>query len=110
MPGCEEEVLEKLEHNVTYMPYVTQLLEIGFSPEKMIEIIGRELEVDIKESYPVEFKCRCSRERIESALLAIDKASLEEMSQDEFTEAHCQFCNTTYKFSSDEIKALLADK
>ncbi len=110
MPGCEDEVLEKLEHNVTYMPYVTQLLEIGFTPEKMIGIIGRELDVDIKESYPVEFKCRCSRERIESALLAIDKASLEEMSHDEFTEAHCQFCNTTYKFSSDEIKALLAGK
>ena len=110
MPGCEDEVLEKLEHNVTYMPYVTQLLEIGFTPEKMIGIIGRELEVDIKESYPVEFKCRCSRERIESALMSIDKASLEEMSQDEVTEAHCQFCNTTYKFTTDEIKALLENK
>ena len=110
MPGCEDEVLEKLEHNVNFMPYVTQLLEIGFSTEKMIEIIGRDLDVDIKESVPVEFKCRCSRERIESALLSLDKASLEEMSQDEVTEAHCQFCNTTYKFTADEIKNLLAGK
>ena len=92
------------------MPYVTQLLEIGFSTEKMIQIIGRDLEVDIKESVPVEFKCRCSRERIESALLSLDKAALEEISQDEITEAHCQFCNTTYKFTADEIKSLLNHK
>lgn len=110
MPGCEETVLEKLEHNVNFMPYVTQLLEIGYSPEKMIEIIGRGLEVDIKESVPVQFKCRCSRERIEDALASLDKDSLAEMSQDEFTEAHCQFCNTTYKFTADEIKTILDNK
>mgnify|MGYP003556765915 CR=1 FL=1 len=76
----------------------------------MTRIYQKRLDVDIKESVPVEFKCRCSRERIESALLSLDKASLEEMSKDEVTEAHCQFCNTTYKFTADEIKNLLAGK
>lgn len=110
MPGCADEVLEKLENNVNLTPYVTQLLEIGYTPEKMIQILGRGLEVDIKETVPVSFKCRCSRERILTALGALDKASLEEIAQDDATEAHCQFCNTTYQFSQDEVKVLLTAK
>lgn len=110
MPGCTDEVLEQLEKNINRMPYVTQLLEIGYTPEKIIGIIGRDLDVDYKESLPVEFKCRCSRERILDAQAGLDANSLEEMSQDEITEAHCQFCNTTYKFTQEEIQELLKSK
>lgn len=110
MPGCADEVLAKLEENVSLTPYVTQLLEIGYTPAKMIEILGRGLDVDIKESLPLQFKCRCSRDRILSALGALDKKSLTELSQDEVTEAHCQFCNTTYSFTQQEVQKLLAAK
>lgn len=110
MPGCADEVLAKLEENVSLTPYVTQLLEIGYTPAKMIEILGRGLDVDIKESLPLQFKCRCSRERILAALGALDKKSLAELAQDEVTEAHCQFCNTTYTFTQDEVQKLLAAK
>lgn len=110
MPGCSEEVLEQLENNVNTTPYVTQLLEIGYTPEKMIEVLGRGLDVDIKESVPVQFKCRCSRERILAALGALDAQALSEIAQDEETEAHCQFCNTTYTFAQKEIQELLAAK
>lgn len=110
MPGCADEVLEKLENNVNLMPYVTQLLEIGYTPQKMIEIIGRGLDVDIKETVPVSFKCRCSRERILTALGSLDTKSLEELAQDKVTEAHCQFCNTTYEFSQEEVQQLLEAK
>ncbi len=110
MPGCADEVLDKLEENVSLTPYVTQLLEIGYTPTKMIEILGRGLDVDIKESLPLQFKCRCSRDRILAALGALDKKALTELAQDEVTEAHCQFCNTTYSFTQQEVQKLLAAK
>lgn len=110
MPGCADEVLAKLEENVGLTPYVTQLLEIGYTPAKMIEILGRGLDVDIKESLPLQFKCRCSRDRILAALGALDKKALTELAQDEVTEAHCQFCNTTYSFTQQEVQKLLTAK
>lgn len=106
MPGCSEEVLVRLEENVARTPYVTQLLELGYTPEKIIAILGRGLAVDIKKSLPVEFKCRCSRERIETALAALDEAAQKEILQDPVTEAHCQFCNTTYSFERKELEAV----
>ena len=108
MPGCTDEVLEKLENNVNLTPYVTQLLEIGYTPQKMIEILGRGLDVDIKETIPLSFKCR--RERILAALGNLDVKSLEELAQDKTTEAHCEFCNSTYEYTQDEIKHLLEEK
>lgn len=110
MPGCSDEVLAKLEENVNKTPYITQLLEIGFTPERIIGILGRDLNVDIKETVPVQFKCRCSRENILSALSRLDKKSLEELAQDEVTEAHCQFCNSTYIFEQKEMQELLEQK
>ena len=110
MPGCSDEVLAKLEENVNKTPYITQLLEIGFTPERIIGILGRDLDVDIKETVPVHFKCRCSRESILAALGRLDKASLAELAQDEVTEAHCQFCNSTYTFEQKEIQGLLEQK
>jgi len=110
MPGATDEVLEELEKNVMRTPYVTQLLEIGYTPEKIIEILGRDLQVSIKENIEVGFECRCSREKIANALAALDKKALQEMSEDEVTEAHCDFCNTTYQFTKDEILAILNRK
>lgn len=107
MPGCAEETLAKLEENISLTPYVTQLLELGYTPEKMIETIARGLEVTIQESVELSYKCRCSREKILGALATLGQEDLTAMSEDEETEVHCQFCNETYKFSGEEIARLL---
>ena len=103
MPGCAEETLAQLEENISLTPYVTQLLELGYTPEKMIETIARGLDVTIQESIELSYKCRCSREKILGALATLGQEDISAMSQDEETEVHCQFCNETYKFSGEEI-------
>lgn len=107
MPGCAEETLAQLEENISLTPYVTQLLELGYTPEKMIETIARGLDVTIQESIELSYKCRCSREKILGALATLWQEDISAMSQDEETEVHCQFCNETYKFSGEEIARLL---
>lgn len=107
MPGCAEETLAQLEENISLTPYVTQLLELGYTPEKMIETIARGLDVTIQESIELSYKCRCSREKILGALATLGQEDISAMSQDEKTEVHCQFCNETYKFSGEEIARLL---
>ena len=107
MPGCAEETLAQLEENISLTPYVTQLLELGYTPEKMIETIARGLDVTIQESIELSYKCRCSREKILGALAPLGKEDISATRQDEETEVHCQFCNETYKFSGEEIARLL---
>ena len=107
MPGCAEETLAQLEENISLTPYVTQLLELGYTPEKMIETIAHGIDITIQEGIELSYKCRCSREKILGALATLGQEDISAMSQDEETEVHCQFCNETYKFSGEEIARLL---
>lgn len=106
MPGCDEEVLEKLGNNVSVTPYVTQLLELGYTPEKIIEVLARGLEFDIKESMPVKFSCGCSKDKILNMLAALSQDDIDYLTEQPDTEVHCQYCNKVYHFSSEELKQL----
>lgn len=106
MPGCDEEVLEKLGNNVAVTPYVTQLLELGYTPEKIIEVLARGLEFDIKESMPVKFSCGCSKDKILNMLAALSQEDIDYLTEQPDTEVHCQYCNKVYHFSSEELKQL----
>lgn len=106
MPGCDEEVLEKLGNNVAVTPYVTQLLELGYTPEKIIEVLARGLEFDIKESMSVKFSCGCSKDKILNMLAALSKDDIDYLTEQPDTEVHCQYCNEVYHFSSEELKQL----
>ena len=106
MPGCDEDVLEKLGNNVAVTPYVTQLLELGYTPEKIIEVLARGLEFDIKESMPVKFSCGCSKDKILNMLAALSQDDIDYLTEQPDTEVHCQYCNKVYHFSSEELKQL----
>lgn len=106
MPGCDEEVLEKLGNNVAVTPYVTQLVELGYTPEKIIEVLARGLEFDIKESMPVKFSCGCSKDKILNMLAALSQDDIDYLTEQPDTEVHCQYCNKVYHFSSEELKQL----
>ena len=105
-PGCDGEGLEKLGNNVAVTPYVTQLLELGYTPEKIIEVLARGLEFDIKESMPVKFSCGCSKDKILNMLAALSQDDIDYLTEQPDTEVHCQYCNKVYHFSSEELKQL----
>ncbi len=106
MPGCDEEVLEKLGNNVAVTPYVTQLLELGYTPEKIIATLARGLDFDIKESLPVKFECSCSRDKILNMLATLRQSDIDYLAEQEDTEVHCQYCNKVYHFNSSELYSL----
>lgn len=108
MPGCEDEVLEKLGNNVMTTPYVTQLLELGYTPEKIISTLARGLKYDIKESLPVKFECNCSREKILNMMATLKQSDIDYLTEQPDTEVHCQYCNKVYRITSDELKELHA--
>ena len=65
------------------------------------------LEPNVLDDFEVNYKCDCSRERVKRALVSLGKEQLEDIAKDENTEVKCHFCDKSYNFSSDEIKALI---
>jgi len=107
MPFAEDEVIEKLEKKIVEVTSVTSLFAQGYNPEMVLDKILGELELEINEKSPIQFSCNCSRERVSKALASISKTDIEEMiAEGKEVEVNCDFCNTQYKFSIDELKEI----
>jgi len=53
-------------------------------------------------------KCDCSKEKLSEALITVGKDELQAMiDEDHGCQLHCQFCNTEYNFSEDELKEII---
>ena len=106
LPNCSEETLEQLDKNVRRTPYVSSLIDMGFTPERIIQMLGKDMEVEILDSYPLHFGCRCSRERVKGVLQTLPKKELKQLAEDEKTEITCPYCNAKYVFSQEEMQHL----
>jgi molecular chaperone Hsp33 len=108
MPDATEETIEHIEKNLSSISSVTSMLDEGKGPEEILEILCEGLEPEIVDEIPVGFRCNCSKERVSKALISIGKADLQKMADEEDSiNLHCDFCNTDYTFTKDELKALL---
>lgn len=107
MPFAEEKVISQLEKNVAKIQSVTGLLEDGYTPEKMLELLLDGMEMTINDTVPASFYCNCSKERVSRALISVGKKELKSMIDDgKDIELNCHFCNTNYTFTVDEIREL----
>ena len=108
MPFIQEEVLTKLEENIAKIESVTAMLDKGFTPEQILETVLEGMDVEYTDKLPANFKCNCSKERVEKALISVGRKDIKEMIDDgEPIEMHCHFCNTSYQFTVEELKEIL---
>lgn len=57
----------------------------------------------------VEFRCTCSRERCEGALLQIEKEEVMEMVQElGKIGMHCDYCGAQYEFDGIDVETLFS--
>lgn len=108
MPFVTDEVVTKLEKNIKKISSVTSMLNDGCTPEQMLEQVLDDLDMVVTDTLPAAFKCNCSHERIEKAIISIGKKDIQEMiDEGKEVEVKCHFCNTAYTFSVDELKEIL---
>ena len=110
LPGAPEETIDALEKGIQRAGAVTSMLEQGMSPEDILGQVCGDLGILFMETTPVEYKCYCSRERVSGALLSLGKKELTEIMEEGKTfPVECQFCDTVYEYSPEDIKALLKE-
>ena len=109
LPGAPEEIISKLEQGIAKAGAVTPMLSDGLTPEDILRRVMTDFELDFLETTEVSYKCYCSRERVTSTLIAVGKKDLQEMiDEGKPISIECQFCDTKYQFTPDDLKALLA--
>lgn len=108
LPGAPEETIDALERGIQRAGAVTAMLEAGLTPEDILGQVCGELGVVFMETTEVGYKCYCSRQRVTAALISLGREELTQIMEEEKTfPVECQFCDTVYRFTPEDVAELL---
>ena len=107
LPNAADSTVSRLEENIRTIPPVSSLIDQGYTPAEICGQILEGLNPVLLDEFTTEYRCDCSRERVERAVLSLGKAQLDELiEEDHGTEIGCHFCGKLYRFSEEDLKAL----
>ena len=108
MPDASEETISALEKRLAKVSSVTAMLDSGKTPEDILQELLGDMELAVLDRLAVSFKCGCSKERFARGIASIKKSDIQEMiDAGENIETCCQFCNSKYVFTPDELKEMM---
>ncbi len=108
LPGATEDTIVKVEGGIMAAGNVSAILDKDDDPEHMLRQVMSDFDLKILETCPVEYRCYCSRARVERALISLGKDELQQILDEQgHCSMTCQFCDAVYDFSGDELKSLI---
>lgn len=109
LPGADDSVIDRIEAGVAALgPVTTALMAEGADAETLLRRALGGFELEVLERHPVEYKCYCSRARVTRALVSMGPEELRALIAEQGrAELTCQFCDAVYRFSREELEALL---
>lgn len=108
LPGAPEDVIARVEGGIYAAKSVTSQLRSDPDPANLLRAVLSDFELEILETSPIEYRCYCSRERTERALLSLGSAELEDMLREQGgAELTCQFCDRVQAFSGEELREMI---
>ncbi len=108
LPTAEDDTIDKIEECIEKVEPVTTMLAKGMSPEQICRNALPSFELELLDEFEPVYRCDCSKQRVENALLTLGRDELLDMANDEQTEVSCHFCDKKYCFTPSEIRALAA--
>jgi molecular chaperone Hsp33 len=106
LPGLTDQEIGEIEEILSRIPSFTSMLGGGLNLEEILQTVLPSFQT--LDQMDVMFRCKCDRERIETTLISLGKAELQEILDDEgFAEVVCHFCNEAYRFDEEELQRMI---
>lgn len=106
LPYADENAIDIIETNIKANPSITTLLTEK-SLKETLDCYLNGIEYNFFDEIDCKYKCVCSKEKTDAALVSLGKEELENMIQSpDKTELTCQFCDKIYSYTKKELKKL----
>jgi molecular chaperone Hsp33 len=106
LPNADESMLETVMANIASLPPLASLLREG-DPQKLLEQLFDSITYTRLETRDIFFRCGCTREKVERALVSFGPHELRDMStRDKGAEVTCEFCRQVYHFDAGELEKM----
>ncbi|PKN80056.1 MAG: Hsp33 family molecular chaperone HslO [Candidatus Cloacimonetes bacterium HGW-Cloacimonetes-1] len=107
MPHADPKLADQIIDNINKTPHITDLMDMGYSIIDILDkFVLKDLDWNVTKEQSIEFRCNCSKDRFEKALITLGYAELNEMK--EGISPVCSYCNQEYKFDTADMEHLLS--
>lgn len=107
LPGTDDETITEIENRLGAMEPISKLIQRGLTPEEILDEVLGKGNVKVLEKQSIAFKCQCSKERIENAIVSLGPEEIQSMIDEEGqAEAQCHFCNEVYLLTKEDLEEL----
>ena len=107
LPSADETTAAEVERLVKEAPPITAMLSSGMTPEDVCDKVLGGLGMQILDRFSPVYRCTCSLDRVERALISTGREELLDMARDPETRVGCRFCGKEYVFTPEDIGDLL---
>ena len=109
MPDAIDEDILNVEKGIFEAGAISKMLDEKLSLLDIAKKVTGDKNIKIIEDCKIPvYKCDCSKEKMENALMAIGKDELEKIiNEDGKAELVCHFCNKKYQFNKEELENIL---
>jgi molecular chaperone Hsp33 len=108
LPDAAAGTIDRLERNVATSDTPSDLVRQGLSAAGILETLLTGFAMHTFDERPIRFQCRCSRARVEAAVIAMGRAELHHvLTTDRRAEVICEFCATRYHLDESDLQDLL---
>lgn len=108
LPGATEEEISMIENNIKNVKSVTSFFENNKSVYDVIDTVLDGFNPSILDEREVSYKCDCSKEKVEKALISIGIKELETLrDEEEQIEFGCQYCDAKYYFTRRDLDKMI---
>ena len=110
LPASNEQHAEEFDHLSKLTDTIKDEELFTLPAEEILYRLYHEEEVRLFAPQPIQFRCTCSRERSEQALLQIGKTEVDGLIHEQGSiDMHCDYCGTHYRFDAIDAQALFAE-
>ena len=108
LPQADPALADEISAALQKTPNVSDLMDMGLSlPQIITRFVIPEQELNLQPAGDLRYKCNCSREKFERALLLLGLDELQEMADG--IDPVCHFCNASYHFSPEDMEKLITE-
>ena len=106
MPEATDETADRLTELIETLPPITDMIADGMDAQEIAFAVtnGFDMVIENKSAEPA-YECKCSRQRMERALISIGRKDIREIiDEDGKAEMTCQFCDKKYMFNKKQLE------
>lgn len=114
LPFANPETVDKIEANTSKLVNVSKLFDRGLSNFEIAKIALEGIEFDVFDELEVEYKCDCTRDRVERALITLGENDLRGLLDEQEAEGKarelevkCRFCTRKEVFTEADIDKII---